>query len=55
MSNASDFVIENGVLIKYVGKEKNITIPEAVREIGDKAFSDQAGIKTVVCPHRVER
>ena len=39
MSNANDFVIENGVLKKYNGKDKNVVIPEGVREIGESAFS----------------
>ena len=38
MSNASDFVIENGVLIKYVGPGGDVVIPDGVTEIGKKAF-----------------
>lgn len=30
MSNASDFIIENGVLIKYVGPGGDVVIPEGV-------------------------
>lgn len=38
MSNTNDFVIENSILIKYIGQEQNITIPEGVTKIGEKAF-----------------
>ena len=34
----NDFVIENGVLIKYVGCNKEVTIPACVTEIGKEAF-----------------
>ena len=38
MSNASDFVIENGILTKYVGPGGKVVIPENVTEIGTNAF-----------------
>ncbi|MBQ2898766.1 MAG: leucine-rich repeat protein [Oscillospiraceae bacterium] len=53
MSNVNDFVIENGVLKKYNGKDKNVVIPEGVREIGENAFS-RKHIKTVSMPDSVE-
>ena len=34
----NDFEIADGVLIKYHGSEKNVVIPDGVREIGAKAF-----------------
>ena len=39
MSNASDFIIENGVLTKYVGPGGDVVIPDGVVEIGASAFS----------------
>ena len=39
MSNASDFIIENGVLTKYIGPGGDVIIPEGVTEIGFKAFA----------------
>ena len=39
MSN-NDFIIENGVLVKYTGGTKNVVIPEGVEDIKDSAFSD---------------
>ena len=38
MSNANDFIIENGVLKKYVGPGGAVIVPEEVTEIGIKAF-----------------
>ena len=38
MSDINDFVIEDGVLIKYKGREQIIKIPESVTSIGDCAF-----------------
>ena len=38
MSNASDFIIENGVLKKYVGLGGDVVIPEGVSSVGKKAF-----------------
>ena len=38
MSNANDFIIENGVLTKYVGPGGDVVIPEDVTEIGVQAF-----------------
>ena len=40
MENNQDFVIENGVLIKYNGPGGDVTIPEGVKEIGWSAFKD---------------
>lgn len=34
MSNAKDFVLENGVLAKYKGKDNDAVIPEGVTSIG---------------------
>lgn len=36
----SDFVIENGVLTKYTGSDKEVVIPEEVTEIAEGAFLD---------------
>jgi len=50
----SDFVIENGVLTKYKGKSKKVTIPKSVKSIGDNAFSDCKNITSVVIPKNVK-
>ena len=53
MSNASDFIIENGVLTKYVGREKEVTIPDGVTAIGEEAFSWCSRLTNIVIPESV--
>ena len=38
MSNPGDFIIENGVLKKYVGPGGDVVIPDGVTSIGEEAF-----------------
>ena len=38
MSDLKDFIIEDGVLEKYVGPGGDVTIPDSVTSIGDSAF-----------------
>lgn len=48
MSNESqDFVIDDGVLIKYIGNATIINIPENVKIIGAEAFKDQTKIEKI--------
>lgn len=42
----SDFIIEDGKLIKYTGNSKNVIIPGEVTVIGENAFSHK-DIKSV--------
>lgn len=58
--NSNDFVIENGVLLKYNGSDAVVTIPEGITEIGervfqDNEFEDNENIKTVVISNSVIR
>lgn len=48
----ADFVIENGVLKRYIGKSKKVVVPKAVIEIGEGAFAGQT-IETVIIPDGV--
>ena len=50
MSNASDFIIENGVLTKYVGPGGDVVIPEGVTEIRYWAFDGCENLKSVFIP-----
>ena len=34
----SDFVIKNGVLIKYTGDEPEVVVPDGITEIKNEAF-----------------
>ncbi len=53
MSNASDFVIENGVLKKYVGPGGDVVVPEGVTEIGEWAFSRIDTLTSILIPDHI--
>lgn len=53
MSNASDFIIENGVLKKYVGPGGEVVIPTDVHTIESYTFYDQATITALTIPDSV--
>ena len=54
MSNPSDFVIENCVLIQYKGKDADVIIPEGVTGISKDAFSKSESIKSISIPKGVK-
>lgn len=54
MHNASDFVIENGVLKRYVGKGGDVVVPDGVVEIGNSAFEGWGAIITLTIPDSVQ-
>ena len=53
MSSMNDFVIENGVLKKYVGPGGDVVVPEGVIEIGENAFRDKKLITSISIPESV--
>ena len=53
MSDPGDFIIENGVLKKYVGPGGDVVIPDGVREIGIQAFADCRDLTSVTIPEGV--
>lgn len=53
MSNASDFVIENGVLTRYTGPGGAVVIPDSVTAIGEFAFSGCRNLTSVTIPEGV--
>ena len=53
MSNPSDFVIENGVLKKYVGLGGDVVVPEGVTSIGNSAFSGCSSLTSIILPEGV--
>ena len=54
MSNASDFIIENGVLKKYVGPGGDVVIPAEVERIGSMAFYDHKTLTSIIIPDHVK-
>ena len=49
----NDFIIENGILIKYQGTDRNVVIPNGVTIIGDKAFKWCFDLLSVTIPYGV--
>ena len=47
MSGNSEFCIKNGILVKYSGTEEEVTIPEEVQKIGEKAFYENKAVRSV--------
>lgn len=48
--NNGDFLIENGALLKYVGSEENVVIPEGVKHISPYAFYGCKHVTSIVTP-----
>ena len=53
MSDMNDFIIEDGVLTKYNGKDSDVTIPEGVISIGNEAFMFCGHITNITIPDGV--
>lgn len=47
MSNASDFIIENGVLEKYIGDDMDVVIPDGVTDIAPMTSYDCKNLELV--------
>ena len=52
-SNSKDFQIEDGILIKYLGTDRDVVIPDSVTIIGEKAFNKCKTIASIVIPNGV--
>ncbi|MGN0483808.1 MAG: leucine-rich repeat domain-containing protein [Lachnospiraceae bacterium] len=50
-----DFEIENGVLKKYTGNAENVTIPQGVTSIGEKAFYGCTNLEKVNFPDGLKK
>ena len=53
MENKQDYVIKDGVLIKYRGPGGDVTIPEGVTEIGSSAFDGCTRLTDINIPGSV--
>lgn len=51
----SKFVIQKGVLVKYNGSDKNVTIPKNVKSIKWRAFSECGSLQSVTIPGSVKK
>ena len=51
--DSNEFWIEGNLLVKYLGKSKEVTIPDVVTVIGDYAFGNATEVKTVNIPNSV--
>ena len=51
-SKPEDFVIEDGVVTEYIGRAKDVVIPDGVTAIAARVFEDSA-IRSVVIPDSV--
>ena len=52
--DTEDFIIRDGVLLKYDGVEEDVIIPPGVSVIGEEAFKECEFPKTVVIPEGVQ-
>ena len=53
MGNTDDFWIENGVLKRYWGRDREVIIPYGVTSIGNNAFERCESIRSVMIPEGV--
>ena len=51
----SNFDINNHILIKYIGSDDIVTIPDGVTEIGEDAFKESKNLIELVMPDSVTR
>ena len=47
------FEINNGVLVKYTGKDKDVVIPDGVTSIGNEAFWGCGSLTSITLPDSV--
>lgn len=52
--NMDDFVIEDGLLKQYKGKEHTVIIPDKVTAIGEKAFVHCRDLENITIPNSVQ-
>lgn len=48
-----EFIINDGVLVKYLGKQQEVIIPEGVTSIGKSAFEYNGYVESVIIPEGV--
>ncbi len=53
IEDESDYVVVDGVLVKYQGNDIDLHIPENVSEIGERAFKNSTSVHSVYLPDTV--
>ena len=53
MSNSNDFVINNGILEKYIGRNRDVIIPDSVTRIRWWAFGGCTSLTSITLPDSV--
>ena len=51
--SVNGFVIENGLLVRYVGTQTQVIVPDGVRIIGEFAFCGLDHIESVILPDSI--
>lgn len=54
-ASASDFQTQGSTLVKYIGTEERVTIPDTVEVVGESAFENNQKVQFVVIPKSVKR
>ena len=47
------FIVENGVLVKYIGRDKNVTVPNGINKIGESVFYGCIDLTSIEIPNSV--
>ena len=48
-------IMDGTVLLKYIGREENITLPEGITELADSIFSGRSGLRSITLPKSLQR
>jgi hypothetical protein len=49
------FIIEDGVLLKYEGEDKEVVVPNEVKIIGEKAFFWNVNLTNIILPFGITK
>ena len=52
---SNNFVIESGILTKYIGESNHVIIPNSVEAIGESAFEKCTGLTGVSIPDSADK
>ena len=52
--NNPDFIIEENRVMKYIGNDRNVRVPEGIEELESSSFWDNQNIETVILPESLK-